>query len=54
MLPFQDTDVLHLKLFSQHFIVLNSNEAVCDLLEKRSNIYSDRVSRPMESLIRPH
>ena len=53
MLPLQDTDVLHLKLFSQDFIILNSNEAICELLEKRSNIYSDRVGCPMKSLTYP-
>lgn len=40
----QDTDVLYLKLASTDLIVLNSTEAITDLSEKRSNIYSDRVS----------
>ena len=40
----KDTDVLYVKLFSTEFVVLNSSEAICDLLEKRSTIYSDRVS----------
>ena len=40
-----DTDVLYMKLFSKDMIILNSSEAIDNLLEKRSNIYSDRVSR---------
>ena len=32
-----------MKLFSTDFIVLTSSEAISDLLEKRSSIYSDRV-----------
>ena len=44
--PFQDTDVLYLKLLTTDFVVLNSTEAITDLLDKRSNIYSDRVSGP--------
>ena len=40
----QDTDVLYLKLFTTQFVILNSSEAIVDLTEKRSNIYSDRVS----------
>jgi len=27
-------------------VVLSSNEAISDLLEKRSSVYSDRVSGP--------
>ena len=45
-LSFQDTNVLYLRLFSTDLVVLNSSEDICDLLEKRSNIYSDRVSYP--------
>ena len=40
----QDTDVLYLRLFSKDIVVLNSPKAIYDLAEKRSNIYSDRVS----------
>ena len=36
--------MLYLKLFTTHFVVLNSSEAIVNLTEKRSNIYSDRVS----------
>ena len=31
-------------MFSTDFIVLTSSEAISDLLEKRSSIYSDRVN----------
>jgi len=41
----QDTDVLYLKVLTKDFVVLNSIEAIVDLSEKRSDIYSDRVSR---------
>ena len=40
----KDTDVLYLKLLTKDFVVLNSTEAITDLIEKRSNIYCDRVS----------
>ena len=40
----QDTDVLYLKFLATDFVILNSTEAITDLSEKRSNIYSDRVS----------
>ncbi|KAI9442828.1 cytochrome P450 [Lactarius psammicola] len=36
------SDILHLELFGTHLVVLNSEKAVNDLLEKRSSIYSDR------------
>ena len=49
-LPLPDTDVLYVKLFSTVFVVLNSSEAISDLLEKRSAIYSDRVSRLFDPL----
>lgn len=35
-------DVIHFRIFGQHTILLNSIEAVDDLLEKKSNIYSSR------------
>ena len=40
----QDTDILYIKLMTTDFVVLNSTEAITDLIEKRSSIYSDRVS----------
>lgn len=38
-----DSDVLYLNMLGIDQIILNSNEAIVDLLEKRSTIYSDRV-----------
>ena len=38
------TEVLYLRLLGEDIVVLNSNEAITDLIEKRSSIYSDRVS----------
>ena len=35
-------DVVHLKPLGQHIIILGSAKAAFDLLDKRSNIYSDR------------
>lgn len=40
-------DVLHMRIFGFHFIILNSMEATKDLLEKRGKIYSARASLPM-------
>ena len=40
---FEDTDVLHLKMMTTDFVVLSSAQAISDLVEKRSNVYSDRV-----------
>ena len=36
------SDILHLEFFGTHLVVLNSEKAATDLLEKRSSIYSDR------------
>jgi hypothetical protein len=38
-----ESDVLYLNVLGADQIILNSNEAVSDLLDKRSTIYSDRV-----------
>ena len=38
-----DSDVLYLNILGADQIILNSNEAISDLLDKRSTIYSDRV-----------
>lgn len=35
-------DVVHIKIFSQPMIILNSLQAARDLLDKKSSIYSDR------------
>ena len=40
-------DVIHANVLGTHYIILNSLEAVEDLLEKRSAIYSDRPRLPM-------
>lgn len=40
-------DVLHVKVLGNHVIILESLEAVNDLFEKRSSIYSDRPRMPM-------
>jgi hypothetical protein len=37
-----DSDVLHVNFIGQHVVILNSAQAAIDLLDKRSNIYSDR------------
>ena len=39
-----DSDVLYLNFLGADHVVLNSNEAILDLSEKRSGIYSGRVS----------
>jgi len=36
------SDILHLEFFGTHLVVLNSEKAATDLIEKRSSIYSDR------------
>ncbi|KAI9439716.1 cytochrome P450 [Lactarius indigo] len=36
------SDILHLEILGMHLIILNSEKASNDLLEKRSSIYSDR------------
>ena len=43
ILAFADSDVLHLSFLGSDHVVLNSSEAISDLLDKRSAIYSDRV-----------
>ena len=40
---FADSDVLYLNLLGADHVILNSSEAISDLLDKRSSIYSDRV-----------
>ena len=40
-------DIIHVKVFGQHILLLNSLEICIDLLEKRSAIYSDRPRLPM-------
>ena len=40
----EDSDVVYLKLLATDVVVLNSSQAISDLIEKRSEIYSGRVS----------
>ena len=40
-------DVAHVTALGKHIIILNLTKACVDLLEQRSNIYSDRPSLPM-------
>ena len=42
-------DIVHLEVFNQHIIILNSMKAVNDLLEQRSTIYSSRPAAVMTS-----
>lgn len=43
-------DVLHFRAYNQHIIVINSEEAATELLERRSVIYSSRLFVPMWDL----
>ncbi|KAL0952652.1 hypothetical protein HGRIS_006895 [Hohenbuehelia grisea] len=43
--------VMHLKAFTQHIIVLSSEDAATDLYEKRSHTYADRPYIPMIDLM---
>ncbi|KAF7365051.1 Cytochrome p450 [Mycena venus] len=44
-------DVVHLQVFGNHVLVVNSVKAAVELLEKRGHIYSDRPTIPMASLM---
>jgi len=51
----QDTDILYLNVAGQSIVVLDTAEAVTELLEKRSSVYSSRsvsilILRPTFSL----
>jgi cytochrome P450 len=43
--------IFHFKIFSGHFIVLNTVDAVVELFEKRSKNYSGRPSTEMTRLV---
>ena len=43
----KDTDILYVRLLGKDMVVLSSDQAISDLIEKRSAIYSDRVSDPV-------
>lgn len=47
---FHEGEIMHVRVFGQSMIILNSLEAVVDLLEKRSSNYSDRPRAEMLSL----
>ncbi|KAK0448479.1 cytochrome P450 [Desarmillaria tabescens] len=42
-----DSDIIHLDVVGTSIVVLNSWEAISDLLDKRSSIYSSRTRLPM-------
>jgi hypothetical protein len=44
---FAGSDVIYLNILGQGIIILDSSEAIMDLLERRSSIYSDRPKVPM-------
>jgi len=39
-----ETGVVYFNMFGTDLVVLNSSEAIADLMDKRSAIYSDKVS----------
>lgn len=39
-----ETDIVYFNMFGADMIVLNSSETIADLLDKRSAIYSDKVT----------
>ena len=41
---------MYLKMFGTDMVVLDSSEAIADLLDKKSAIYSDKVCRLSHSL----
>ncbi|KAF7348401.1 hypothetical protein MSAN_01794100 [Mycena sanguinolenta] len=43
-------NIIHVQVFGQHILILNSIKAATELLEKRATIYSDRPSTPIVSL----
>lgn len=43
-------DILHLRDYHKHYIILNSYEDNVELLDKRSGMYSDRPEIPMLKL----
>ena len=42
--PRKGTDILYLRLLNDDMVVLSSNKAISELVDKRSGIYADRVS----------
>ncbi|KAL0958953.1 hypothetical protein HGRIS_014265 [Hohenbuehelia grisea] len=43
-------DIIHLSALGKHVVVINSNQAAIDLLDKRSANYSDRPDIPMANM----
>ena len=43
-------DVMHFHVPRQHILVLGSTDAAVDLLERRSDIYSSRVTKIMNDM----
>lgn len=43
-------DLVHMRVFGQHIVIVNSVETATDLFEKRSKLYSDRPITPMIDL----
>lgn len=42
--PHVETDIMYFNMFGTGLVVLNSSETITDLLDKRSAIYSDKVT----------
>ena len=47
---FVETDVFHLEVFGSHILVLSEAKPVLELFDKRSALYSDRVSAARRTL----
>ncbi|TFK33800.1 cytochrome P450 [Crucibulum laeve] len=45
------SDILHVSALGQHIVILNSLEAITELLDKRSHIYSDRPYWPITEIM---
>lgn len=43
-LEMTDSDVVYMNLLGKHIVVLNSDKATKELLEKRSALFSDRYA----------
>ncbi|TCD66268.1 hypothetical protein EIP91_001597 [Steccherinum ochraceum] len=48
------SDILHIQVPGQHIILLSTVEDAIELLERRSNIYSDRITPVMIELMEMH
>lgn len=46
-----DSDVVHINLAGTHLIVLNSEEAISDLFDKRAAIYTGRYDKPTKQYV---